>query len=143
MGKLNEMERLLIVDAIGEAERGSRGEVRLHLEERCAGDALVRARELFAQLGMAHTHDDTGVLLYVATTDRKVAVFAGSGIHGATEPAFWAGVADEVASGFARGRGVSGLVKAIERVGDTLRQKCPADDRHGDELPNQISGHDP
>ena len=45
------------------------------------GNALVRARQIYHLLGMSGTREDTAVLLYVALSDRKAAVFAGSGIH--------------------------------------------------------------
>ena len=45
-----EEERL--VAAIREAEKGNRGEVRVHIEARCKGDPLERAAFLFGELHM-------------------------------------------------------------------------------------------
>jgi uncharacterized membrane protein len=128
-----------LVAAIGKAERGNRGEVRLHLEDGCPGKALDRAREIFAGLKMHQTRDDTGVLLYVATGARKTAVFAGAGIHGQAEPDFWQAVADAVADGFRRDAPVEGLLTALERIGEILREHAPGDDEAGNELPNQVT----
>jgi uncharacterized membrane protein len=128
-----------VVAAIGAAERGSRGEVRVHVEERCKGDALERARALFAALGMARTRDATGVLLYVSPGDRKAAVFAGEGVHGAAGEAFWREVIDAVAQGFARGAPVDGLEAALARVGDLLREHAPGADAAGNELPDAVT----
>jgi uncharacterized membrane protein len=129
-----------LVRAIADAERGNRGEVRVHLERRCPGnDALSRARALFAELGMPKTRDDTGVLLYVAVDDRRAAVFAGSGIHGAAEAGFWQEVIDGLARHFGRGEAAAGLCGAVERIGELLRVHAPGDDSAGDELPNVVT----
>lgn len=136
---LKDSDRVRVVAAIRGAERGSRGEVRVHVEERCKGDALDRARALFGELRMHETREHTGVLLYVATRDRKTAVFADRGIHGATDAAFWAGVANDVARGFAAGDGAAGLIAALGRIGDLLRAHQPSSDAYGDELPNEVS----
>ena len=130
-----------LVAAIGRAEQGNRGEVRVHLEGRCAGkDALARAAQLFEQLGMRRTAQDTGVLLYVAVEDRKAAVFAGRGIHGAAQAGFWQEVVDSVAAGYRRGEPAQGLVAAVERLGGLLREAVPGEDVAGNELPDAVSG---
>lgn len=125
--------------AIAEAESGNRGEVRVHIEEFCAGDPLERAGEIFAELDMNETTEDTGVLLYVATVDRACAVFAGSGIHGARDPEFWQEVADAVAGGYRRGDPLAGIEMALLEVGQVLRERVPGEDSAGDELPNAVT----
>ncbi|MGF1466231.1 MAG: TPM domain-containing protein [Sandaracinaceae bacterium] len=137
--RLTREDRAVLVAALGRAEEGNRGEVRLQLEGRCPGDALARAEELFGALGMNRTRDDTGVLLYVATRDRKTAVYAGKGVHGSADEGFWRGVADAVADGFRRDAPLEGLQAAIDRVGDLLRVAVPGPDEAGDELPNAVT----
>jgi uncharacterized membrane protein len=138
--QLSESERLAIVDAIGAAEHGNVGEVRVHLEERCPGDdALARAKDVFGKLGMHRTKHATGVLLYVATKDRRAAVYAAEGLYGATEQAVWKGVVAKVAEGYKAGRPGQGLVEALGLVGEVLREHAAGHDEHGDELPNELS----
>ncbi len=129
-----------VVAAIADAERGHRGEIRVHVEARCRGDALARAAELFDALGMRGTAGATGVLLYVALASRKVAVFADEGVHAAAEDGFWDGVAAAVAGGFGRGEPVAGLTQAVARIGEVLKDHAPGEDEAGDELPNALSG---
>ncbi|WP_163868768.1 TPM domain-containing protein [Myxococcus eversor] len=137
LGKAQEAE---LVDAIRRAESGNRGEVRIHLEHTCeGGNALSRARLLFARLGMRRTAKDTGVLLYVAVKDRQAAVYAGRGVHGAALPGFWQEVVDLVAKGFREDAAVPGLVSAVERIGELLRTAAPGLDVSGNELPDQVS----
>ena len=129
-----------LIAAIAEAERGNRGEVRIHLEKTCPeDDTLVRAEQVFGKLGMHETKDDTGVLLYIAREDHKVAVYAGKGIHGAAETGFWQDVCSTVAAGFKAGEGVGGMEKAMAKVGELLREHAPGDDAAGDELPNAVT----
>ncbi len=129
-----------IVQAIDRAEKGSRGEVRVHLERVCsAEDALDRAAEVFAELGMHATKEATGVLLYVALEPRVCCVFAGEGIHGAAAPGFWDDIVDRVGTGFAAGRAADGLVAALDQIGVLLREKVPGEDVHGNELPNVVT----
>jgi len=138
-----EAQRMRLVAAIGRAEYGSSGEVRLHVERSCPDgmEPLERARALFGELGMRRTAEDTGVLLYVAVDDRRASVFAGQGIHDAVEHSVWQSVADEVARGFREEQPVEGLESALERVGDILREEMPEDDDvHGNELPDEVTG---
>lgn len=133
-------QEAILMRAIAAAEAGNRGEVRLHVEPHCPReDALTRAAEIFRELGMEDTAADTGVLLYVATEDRECAVFAGEGIHGKEEPAFWQGVADAVANGYRRNDPVPGFEMALLRIGALLRQVVPGDDTEGNELTDAVS----
>ncbi len=137
---LSEKDEARLVEAIGRAERGSRGEVGVHVERHCeGGDALRRATSLFETLGMGKTAAGTGVLLYVALEDRRAAVYAGPGIHGAADPDFWQTVVDAVAAGGRRGDMLSGLETALERVGGLLLTAAPGEDVAGNELPDRVS----
>lgn len=138
--RLGAADESSVVEAIRRAERDNRGEVRVHLESRApGGDALRRAREVFEGLKMHRTKEATGVLLYVAVDDRKAAVYAGRGIHGATAPEFWKSVTDAVAEEAREGRLGRGLVAALGLIGKVLREKVPGEDRHGNELPDAVT----
>ena len=136
---LSNADEQLLVDAIKDAERGNRGEVCVHIEAHCKGEALERAAEVFHQLGMAETSESTGVLLYIASKSRKAAVFAGAGIHPAAEESFWADVVDGVTSGFAKRSPIQGLLSAVEMIGALLRDSVPGEDKSGNELPDRVS----
>jgi uncharacterized membrane protein len=137
--RLTPTEEQDVVRAIANAERGNRGEVRLHLEARCRGEPLARAEALYRELGMHQTRDDTGVLLYVATASRVCAVFCGAGIVSRPPEGFWKSVTDAVAQGFEAKAPARGLVDGLKRIGDVLREHVPGEDRAGDELQNTIS----
>jgi uncharacterized membrane protein len=133
-------EEARLVAAIGRAEANNRGEVRVHVDPRKQKQApLDRAAVLFRALGMGTTRADTAVLLYVALADRKTAVYAGKGIHGAAEPGFWQSVTDAVGAGAAKGDLTGGLEAALDLVGAVLREHAPGDDEAGNELPDAVS----
>ncbi len=137
---LGRQDEKAIVMSIGEAEKGNRGEVRLHIEARCPeADPLRRAAALFRELGMDRTADGTGVLLYVAARDRRAAVYAGPGIHGAAEQEFWQDTVNAVAGGFSSGEPARGITLALEKIGALLRGTVPGEDRSGNELPNEVT----
>ncbi|MEM9696113.1 MAG: TPM domain-containing protein [Myxococcota bacterium] len=135
---LDDETKAAIENAIVAAEEGNRGEVRVHLEEHC-DDAMKRAQQVFEGLGMRATQEDTGVLLYIAVKSRKTAVFAGSGIFSAAEPGFWKAAVDEVADGYRHGEPQAGITKALQAIGDLLREHVAGDDVAGDELPNVVT----
>lgn len=138
---LTSTEERRVIASIGDAERGHRGEIRVHLEARYAGDGPVaRAQSLYDELGIGGTEGGTGVLLYVGVLDRQVAVWAGPGLYeSAREPGFWSGITKTVAEGFANGDRAGGLERGLLALGTLLRQVAPGDDEHGNELPDTVS----
>lgn len=137
---LDAEEEEAVVDAINRAQEGNLGEVRVHIEKRCDhGDgALGRAREKFYKLGMSETDEGTGVLLYVALKDRVTAVYAGPGIHTCCAEAFWEDVTETVARGYKEGRGAEGIVEAVDKIGDLLREHVPGE-KDENELPEEVT----
>ena len=100
---------------------------------------MERARAVFGELGMHETADGTAVLLYVSLSPRVACVYAGAGIHGAAGAAFWDEVVERVGRGFAEGRAADGLVEALGKIGELLRQAAPGEDTRGNELPDAVS----
>ena len=78
-----------LVELIQKAEQETTGEIRLHVEMKCSGDALARAKQIFAKLKMHQTEQRNGVLIYVAFGDRKAAVFGDEGIANQVSKTFW------------------------------------------------------
>jgi uncharacterized membrane protein len=136
---MDDSERQRLVEAIAAAERGNRGELRLHIEERCEGDALTRARHIFGALKMHETKDDTGVLLYISPTSQKVSIYAGDGVHKAAGETLWSDAVARVAAGFRKDEGVTGIVDALELIGEAMRQCAPGEDTAGNELPDEVT----
>jgi uncharacterized membrane protein len=137
---LGQLEHERIVAAIREAERSSRGEVRVHVSSRPIDDAEAAARAQFETLGMAETAERNGVLIYVAPASQKFAVIGDRGIHEQCGPTFWQDVAGAMQEDFRAGRFTDGLVKGVERTGRALAERFPrtaSDDRN--ELADEVS----
>jgi uncharacterized membrane protein len=128
-----------VVDAIGRAESETSAEVRVHIEEHCAGDnPLKRAEKVFHHLGMTHTKLQNGVLIYVASEDRKAAVFGGKGIHKQVEPNYWQDVLTPILNHFKQGNFAEGLVNGIEEIGRKLKEHFPHHKGDINQLPDEI-----
>ena len=121
---------------IQQAELQSSGEIRVHLEKHCRGNALDRARTLFHQLGMDRTELRNGVLIYVAT---KVSILGDEGIHHQVTDRFWTLELDNLLACFGRGEYLQGLENVIDDVGAKLKLHFPAQENDHNELSNEIS----
>lgn len=136
---LTEEQEAEVVRAIAEAEQQTSGEIRIHMEEHCPRDPLEQAARIFHDLGMDQTERRNGILIYVATEDHKVAVYAGKGIHEQVENHFWNGVLEIILEHVRRGERAEGLVNAVRKSADKLRELYPRADQYVNELSNEIS----
>jgi len=140
---LSEQEEQQIVEAINTTEQKTSGEIRIHLEHHCEGDALDRADQVFHNLGMDETKLQNGVLIYVATEDHKAAVYAGKGIHREVEEGFWDDVLQILISHFKQEEFEQGIEEAVHKVGNKLEELFPYHQKGDfDELSNEISFRD-
>ena len=136
---LTKDEQKQIVNAIQQAESGTSGEIRVHLEDHSQKDALLRAEEVFLKLEMQKTKLRTGVLIYAAVKDHKLAIIGDQGIHDVVGADFWEKERDLLVEYFSKSEYAEGLVKVIELVGEQLRQYFPQQPGDKNELPNEVS----
>lgn len=132
-------EQQLLMDAIAKAELNTSGEIRLHMENFCFGDALKRAEKVFAELKMYETAERNGVLIYIATMSRKIAVAGDSGIHSKLGSEFWKRVTDDLIRKFKADKKAAGLADCIIECGNQLGKYFPRKDDDRNELSNSIS----
>jgi uncharacterized membrane protein len=133
-------EKKLIVDAIGEAEQQTSGEIRVYVESRCRFvDPLDRAAEVFTLLKMEKTAGSNAVLFYLAVKDRQLAIFGDRAIHEKVGEEFWKKQVMQIISQFQREHFAEAIAKVIKEIGDALRYHFPYD-RQTDinELPDDI-----
>ncbi|OYU96801.1 MAG: hypothetical protein CFE21_00500 [Bacteroidetes bacterium B1(2017)] len=141
MGKpsFSKADQALIVSAIQAAEKESSGEIRVHVEPTCKLDPIERAKEVFYQLKMNSTELKNGVLIYVATEDRKIAILGDSGIHDRVGDNFWKEELEGMRNHFGSGNYAAGLSEAILHVGLKLKAHFPYQSNDTNELSNEIS----
>ncbi|MBB5397812.1 TPM domain-containing protein [Mucilaginibacter sp. AK015] len=139
MAVFTEEEQQRIQTAVADAEKDTSGEVRVCIEKTCTDDPLNRAVKYFTQLGMEKTRLRNGVLIYVATVDRKFAIIGDAGINAVVPANFWDSTKEEMLSQFKYGNLVEGIVSGIENTGAQLKKYFPYMLNDKNELPDDIA----
>lgn len=135
----NKDQKEEIICAVKNAELNTSGEIRVHIENTCKGDALDRAAAIFEKLGMTKTAQRNGVLFYLAVKDKKFAIVGDSGIDDKLEDAFWESLKMRMLMHFREGDFSGGLVEGIERAGLELKKYFPYKSDDVNELSDDIS----
>lgn len=132
-------EEAQIVAAIASAERGTSGEIRVHIDRYCKNDPLLKARNLFVHLGMEKTERSNGVIIYVSVEDRKFAIYGDKGINEKVGEGFWTSTAAIMAGLFKEGKIAEGIAAGVKEAGEKLREYFPVAHDDTNELTNDIS----
>ena len=129
-----------IVDAIRDAELNTSGEIRVYVESKnYLMDPVERAGEVFFNLKMQDTENRNAVLLYMATKDRELALFADKGIYEAVGNDYWNNAVKEMLTHFRKENISTGMAECITTIGNTLKEKFPYNsDTDKNELPDEI-----
>ena len=136
------LEHPKISAAIADAERGSRGQIRVFITHRAVEDVLATARERFAKLDMEKTAARNAVLIFLAPESRKFAVVGDQGIHercGGDD--FWQKIVGEtMRPRLKESRFTEAIVAAVGEVGKVLAQHFPPDPggARTNELPDEV-----
>ncbi len=103
-------------------------------------EARVRraALEQFEALGLVHTRDATGVLIFASLADRRAQVLADKGIHEKTTPDNWQAVANALVGELARNKPADGFVASVEAAGEILTRHFPRKHDDTNELPDGL-----
>lgn len=132
-------EETRITSAIQTAEKGTSGEIRIFVEDFCLRDfAVERAEEVFQLFGMFNTRDRNAVLIYLAEKSRHFAIWGDAGIHEKVGFQFWEAEKKLLQEHFQADAAADGVCKAIEMIGNRLREYFPSDDNNENELPDDI-----
>ncbi|MBL7882995.1 MAG: TPM domain-containing protein [Bacteroidia bacterium] len=134
-----EEQKQAIQQAIANAELNTSGEVRVHIEAKCKGDALNAAVETFDKLKMHKTALRNGVLFYIAVDDKKLAIVGDKGINETVPKGFWDTIRDTMLSHFKNQEFTEGLCKGIEMAGEKLKTHFPYQSNDKNELSNDVS----
>ncbi len=136
----SEEEKERIVAAIRSMEQQTSGEIRIFVESKNPFVAPVdRAAELFFKLKMEKTEHRNGVLLYIATKHKELALFGDEGIYKITGAGYWDNAVKNMIAKFNGDDICEGIVQCIYQVGETLKEKFPynrTEDKN--ELPDEI-----
>jgi uncharacterized membrane protein len=134
-----EENKLQIGNAIRVAETNTSGEIRLHIEKYCKGDALDQAAYVFGKLEMHKTKLRNGVLFYLAIEDHKFAILGDAGINQKVPTDFWEKTKEAVLAKFKEEKLTEGLTTGILMAGEQLKEHFPYLEGDKNELSNDIS----
>ena len=132
-------ENKRIVKAIQDAEMSTSGEIRVHLERKAKEDILAHAKEKFQKMGMTRTEACNGVLIFMGIQSRRFAIIGDRGINEKVPEAFWNEEVRLMADYFKEDRFADGLVEAILKIGEKLKEYFPYQRDDINELPDEIS----
>lgn len=137
--EFTEEKRAAITRVIEVAEMNTSGEIRVHIEDKCAKNVFDRAADIFEKLKMHKTELRNGILFYVAVSDRKFVIIGDAGINQIVPEGFWTGVKDRVIDHFSKNEIIEGLKEGIRMAGYKLGEHFPRKEGDINELPNEIS----
>ncbi len=118
----NKEEKERIVQAIRSAEKGTSGEIRVHLDRTAGADVMERAQRLFQRQRLHRRKDQNAVLIYLSLADRSFAILGDEGIHQRVGDSFWKEIAELIQKQFSRGQFLEGLEHAIHEIGEGLKK---------------------
>ena len=130
--------------AIKASEAEHVGEIRFAVEGGLDGTPLFkgqsareRAIELFSQLRVWDTQQNTGVLIYLLLADRAVEIVVDRGIHAKVDAQAWSKVCRQMEAAFRQSNFEGGVVSGVQAVTRHLTRHFPSDSHDRNELPDK------
>jgi uncharacterized membrane protein len=130
--------------AVRESEKLHRGELCFVIEGDLELSALLggitarqRAEDVFAQLRVWDTEENSGVLIYMQLIDHCIEIVADRGISAKVEQSEWNAICEKMQAAFHSGNYEQGSLEAIKAITALVQQHFPAGDENPDELSNR------
>jgi uncharacterized membrane protein len=134
----------VIEKAIKACEAAHLGEIRFVVEGALdtaplfgGQSAKERALQLFSNLRIWDTEQNSGVLIYLLLADRQVEIVADRGIHARAGNRVWATICAAMESEFKKSKFEDGVVYGIQAVTHQLTKHFPAGVGNRNELPDK------
>jgi uncharacterized membrane protein len=129
--------------AIRESESHHSGELRFAIENslstrqiRAGLSSRQRALEVFSNLRVWDTEENSGVLIYLLLAERTVHIIADRGINKRVAQSEWDEIVQAMQQEFKQGEFQRGSLLGIERITALLAQHFPATADNPNELPD-------
>jgi uncharacterized membrane protein len=136
---LSKLEHDRIIQAIGEAESKTSGEIRVLIQRgKLKSDPLVAARKKFHRLGMHKTRARNAVLIFVAPRVHKFAVVGDEAIHKKCGNEFWQRIVEGIRTHFRNEKFSDALVEAVREIGHVLATDFPKTRSDTNELSDDV-----
>ena len=117
-----------IAQAVTEAEHGHVGEIQVVIEgfipsnQAYNQNTRMRARQLFAELGVWDTEYNSGVLLYLNLCERKVEIVIDRGIRKATEQVVWDEICQKMIEQLSQHQYRDAVMTGVFCIGEVLNE---------------------
>ncbi len=125
--------------AIEKAELQTSCEIRVFVEDFSKIDVLDRAAFQFKKLAMHETALRNGVLIYLATEDKKFAIIGDAGINQHTGNEFWDSVKELMLPEFKKDDLTTGLIIGIAAIAEKVKLFFPYELGDKNEISNDIA----
>jgi uncharacterized membrane protein YgcG len=137
--------RQAIEQAITETEKSHRGELRFAVEADLGIWSLLggetaeeRSLDMFANLGVWDTEDNSGILIYVLLADHHVAIVADRGYRDHVTHEQWRGICARMEAAFRGGDFRRGAIEGVLGAARYAAEFFPLDGENPNELPNEM-----
>ncbi|HZJ79693.1 MAG TPA: TPM domain-containing protein [Dysgonamonadaceae bacterium] len=127
-----------IAEAIRNTELLTSGEIRVYIAKHCKEDALDKASRVFQKLKMHNTAQRNAVLILVCPADHKAAILGDKGINSIIEDDFWDNTLSELITYCSKDLITEGICKAVDKVGNLIKQTYPYQEGDINELDNEV-----
>lgn len=124
----NQQDQQAITNAVEQAEHGHVGEIQVVIEghipcsQAYRQDVKLRARELFAELGVWDTEFNSGVLLYINLCEKSVEIVIDRGIKHGTQQVLWDKICRQLLNQMREQQYREAVVEAVLAIGEVLNQ---------------------
>ena len=133
-----------VEEAVRTSERSHRGELRVAVEAHLELESLLRglsprarAEQVFSQLRVWDTAENSGVLLYINCADRDIEIVADRGISARVSQEEWESICRGIEQSFRAGNFEEGLTGGIRQITQLLVSHFPVGPENVDELGNR------
>lgn len=133
-----------IFDAIAQSELNHAGELCFAVEARYSLWAVLsglqprqRAQQVFSQLRVWDTQDNSGVLIYLQLAERRVELVADRGIAARVNTDEWQLLCDQFANDVRQGPADAAVIACIAKINALLTTHFPASTGNPQELSNE------
>jgi uncharacterized membrane protein len=138
--KLTSSDKKVIMQEITKAEAKTTGEIRVHVTYQSKDDQpLEAAIAIFTKLNMHETRERNGVLVYFNPKARKFALYGDLGIYEKLGQTYWNDLVQHVRSTIHDKDLLTGIIDAVQALGEKLAIHFPGSKDDTNELKNDIT----
>ncbi|TGK04921.1 hypothetical protein EHO59_08715 [Leptospira semungkisensis] len=132
-----------IKSAVTNSEKSHRGEIRIAIETKLSiyqilskKTAKERSVEMFSFLRVWDTEENTGILIYLLLSEKKIRILADRGIYKKIGQARLDAISQKIGSGFKSGKSKDAMLEGISELTTDLKKHFPSHGKNPNELPD-------